>query len=100
MAEDEEITAGELRAICNDRTEKGQLVCNSYTHGFLGGIRWALLFTKTAPALGFCLPTGGVTIRRVTTVFLDYLGENPASAKEPAHQEMFLALKNEYPCKK
>ena len=95
---DSGLSVGHLKAICSDRTESAKLMCNSYMQGFLGGASWALLFTKDLPSARYCLPPDGVTIRRVVTIFLDYADRSPETINEPAHIELYGALRDEFPC--
>ncbi len=93
------LTVGELRAICNDVANASRMACNSYMQGFLGGSSWALLFTKDLPSARYCLPSSGITIRRVVTIFLDYADKSPNKLNEPAHIELYSALMADFPCK-
>lgn len=93
------LSVGELRAICDDVAHASRMACNSYVQGFLGGSSWALFFTKDLPSARYCLPSDGITIRRVVTIFLDYAEKSPDKLIEPAHIELYAALVAEFPCK-
>lgn len=95
---DAALSVGELKAICTNSNNSSEKICNSYMIGFLGGSSWALFFTKDLPSDRYCLPSR-VTIRRIVTTFLDYAEKFPSKLDEPAHIELYVALKADFPCK-
>ncbi|MEC3910908.1 Rap1a/Tai family immunity protein [Sphingobium sp. CR2-8] len=88
----------ELYAVCTtDKDSKDYFEKSYECVGYISGAVDAFNTTREANKLKSCIP-GDVTINKLRTVTVDYLGNNPIDRKQSASSQVFAATRKAWPC--
>lgn len=88
----------ELYAVCTtDRDDKDYFEKSYECVGYISGAVDAFNTTRDVNKLKSCIP-GDVTIDRLRTVTVDYLGKNPIDRKQSASSQVFAATRKAWAC--
>lgn len=88
----------ELQAVCTaDKGNKDYFEKSYECVGYISGAVDAFNTTRETNKLKSCIP-GDVTINRLRTVTVNYLGKNPIDRKKSASSQVFAATRKAWPC--
>lgn len=88
----------DLYAVCTtDKGDKSYFEKSYECIGYISGAVDAFNTTREANGLKSCIPDD-VTISKLRTVTVDYLGKNPVDRQKSASSQVFAATRKAWPC--
>jgi hypothetical protein len=94
---DSAVSAGAVQDMCSTAGAVSGLACNAYLRGAMEGLLLGQL-SATGDLVTFCLPVEGISSRETRSIFLSFVGTEPARRGDDAGIVLLTALENVFPC--
>src|SRR5580704_6064521 len=93
-----EVRAEQLLRECTSDSSAWKIGCLAYISGFMDGVTLQGEFTPTPRQV--CFPVEGVSPEQVRRIVIKRLEDHPRDLHTSARAQVFIALRDAFPCKK